>query len=228
MFGDMLNFILDPANWSGVDGIPNRVGEHLYYSFLALGIGAIVAVPVGIYVGHTGRGSVIAVGAANVLRALPSLGLMTFLVLIMGLGLLPPLLALTALAIPPLLAGVYSGIENVSRSTVDAARAMGMTESRIITRVELPIALPLIVSGLRSAMLQVIATAMIAAYVNLGGLGRYIFDGLAVYDYGRMMVGAVLVTLSALAMDAVLAGIGMLTVPGKIQSILLRKRMEIV
>lgn len=226
MLGDMLNFISDSANWVGTRGIPVRVAEHLWYSVLAVLIGALVAVPVGTYVGHTGRGSVVVVGAANVLRALPSLGLMTFLVLMMGLGILPPVLALVALAIPPLLAGVYSGIENVDRATVDAARAMGMRESQIIWQVELPIAMPLIVAGLRNAMLQVIATAMIAAYVNLGGIGRYIFDGLAVYDYGRMIVGALLVTLLALAVDGVLAGVGACVVPGK--PILRLKKTEFV
>ncbi|WP_427869835.1 ABC transporter permease [Leucobacter luti] len=208
MFADMLAFFTDPANWAGGDGIPMRVLEHLWYSALAVGIGALVAVPIGILIGHTGRGVVLAVGAANVLRALPSLGLMTLLVLLMGLGLFPPVLALVALAIPPILAGVYSGIAGVDRSTVDSARAMGMRESQIITKVEIPIALPLIVSGLRNAMLQVIATAMIAAFVNLGGIGRFIFDGLAVYDYGRMLVGAVLVTLLALAVDGALALVG--------------------
>ena len=208
MFADMLAFFTDPANWAGGDGIPMRVLEHLWYSVLAVGIGALVAVPIGILIGHTGRGVVLAVGAANVLRALPSLGLMTLLVLLMGLGLFPPVLALVALAIPPILAGVYSGIAGVDRSTVDSARAMGMRESQIITKVEIPIALPLIISGLRNAMLQVIATAMIAAFVNLGGIGRFIFDGLAVYDYGRMLVGAVLVTLLALAVDGALALVG--------------------
>lgn len=215
MLADMFQYFANGANWLGSEGIFSRMSEHLWYSVLAVVIGALIAVPVGILIGHTGRGAVIAVGAANVLRALPSLGLMTLLVLLMGLGLLPPVLALVALAIPPLLAGVYSGIENVERSTVDAARAMGMRESQIILKVELPIAMPLMLAGLRNAMLQVIATAMIAAYVNLGGIGRYIFDGLAVYDYGRMLVGAVLVTALALLVDGVLAFVGTLVVPGK-------------
>lgn len=215
MFADMMNFLLEWSNWTGSGGLFVRVLEHLWYSVLAVGIAAAIAFPVGILIGHTGRGGIIAVGAANVVRALPSLGLMTLLVLIMGLGIMPPVLALVALAIPPLLAGVYSGIENVERNTVDAARAMGMKEWQIIFQCELPIALPLIVAGIRNAMLQVIATAMIAAYVNLGGVGRYIFDGLAVYDYGRMMVGAVMVTLLALVVDGVLAALGAMVVPGK-------------
>lgn len=215
MFGDMIAYFADPANWTGSAGILVRLQEHLWYSVLAVAIAALVAVPIGLLIGHTGRGTVIAVGAANVLRALPSLGLMTLLVLLLGLGLMPPVLALVALAVPPLLAGTYSGVANVDRATVDAARAMGMRERQIVFGVEVPVAMPLIVAGLRGAVLQVVATATIAAYVNLGGIGRYIFDGLAVYDYGRVLVGALLVTLLALLVDGVLAWLGRLVVPGR-------------
>lgn len=215
MFNEMLAYFLDPANWVGSASIPARVGEHLWYSLLAVALAAVVAFPLGLIIGHTGKGTTFIVATANVLRALPSLGLMTLLVLLMGLGLFPPVIALVVLAVPPLLAGVYSGVANVSRSTVDAARAMGMTEWQIVWQVELPNAMPLIVAGLRSAVLQVIATATIAAYVNLGGLGRYIFDGLAVTDYGRVLVGAILVTVLALVVDGLLALLGRLVVPGR-------------
>ncbi|PPG33348.1 ABC transporter permease [Pseudoclavibacter sp. RFBB5] len=214
MFNEMLSYFLDPANWVGSASIPARVGEHLWYSLLAVALAAVIAFPLGLVIGHTGKGTTFIVATANVLRALPSLGLMTLLVLLMGLGLFPPVIALVILAVPPLLAGVYSGVANVSRATVDAARAMGMTEWQIVWQVELPNAMPLIVAGLRSAVLQVIATATIAAYVNLGGLGRYIFDGLAVTDYGRVLVGAILVTLLALVVDGILALLGRLVVPG--------------
>ncbi|WP_371029078.1 ABC transporter permease [Pseudoclavibacter sp. JSM 162008] len=215
MFNEMLSYFLDPANWVGSASIPARVGEHLWYSLLAVALAAVIAFPLGLVIGHTGKGTTFIVATANVLRALPSLGLMTLLVLLMGLGLFPPVIALVILAVPPLLAGVYSGVANVSRATVDAARAMGMTEWQIVWQVELPNAMPLIVAGLRSAVLQVIATATIAAYVNLGGLGRYIFDGLAVTDYGRVLVGAILVTLLALVVDGILALLGRLVVPGR-------------
>ncbi|PPG28450.1 ABC transporter permease [Pseudoclavibacter sp. RFBG4] len=215
MFNEMLSYFLDPANWAGSSSIPARVGEHLWYSLLAVALAAVIAFPLGLVIGHTGKGTTFIVATANVLRALPSLGLMTLLVLLMGLGLFPPVIALVVLAVPPLLAGVYSGVANVSRATVDAARAMGMTEWQIVWQVELPNAMPLIVAGLRSAVLQVIATATIAAYVNLGGLGRYIFDGLAVTDYGRVLVGAVLVTGLALVVDGLLALLGRLVVPGR-------------
>lgn len=217
MFADMLRFLADGANWLGGDGILSRIAEHLGISALALLIAALIAGPIGVLIGHSGRGITLAVGALNAIRALPSLGLMTLLALFMGLGLLPPVIALVALAIPPLLAGVTSGFTSVDRPTVDAARAMGMREWQIIAQVELPLARPLIFTGLRNAALQVIATATIAAYVNLGGLGRYIFDGLAVYDYGSMLVGALLVSLLALLVDGALAGLGAIAAPGHVR-----------
>lgn len=205
MLADALAFLADGSNWIGSGGILERLWQHLGYSALAVLLGALVAVPLGLLIGHTGRGEALVVGIANTVRALPSLGLMTLLVLLMGTGLLPPIIALVALAIPPLLAGAYSGVANVDRAVVGAARSVGMTETQVLTRVEVPNAAPLIVGGLRGATLQVVSTATIAAFVNLGGLGRYIFDGLAVRDYGRVMVGALLVTLLAIALDALLA-----------------------
>ena len=213
MLADALAYFGDPANWLGRGGILARLLEHLHYTLLAVGIGALIAVPAGLVIGHTGRGATLVVGLANALRALPSLGVMTLAVLLLGLGLVPPLIALVLLAVPPLLAGVYSGIGGVDEATVDAARAMGWRERQILLGVEVPLALPLIVGGLRAATLQVLATATIAAYVNLGGLGRYVFDGLAVYDYGRVLVGAVLVTALALAVDGALALLALLVRP---------------
>ena len=205
MINDMLSYLGTATNWSGEGGIAVRLAEHLWYSFLAVLAALVVAFPLGLFIGHTGRGKVVLVTLSNVLRALPSLGIMTLLVLLMGLGLFPPLVALILIAIPPILAGVYSGVANVDPLVVDSARAIGMKDSRIILQVELPLALPLMLGGLRGAILQVIATATIAAYVNLGGLGRYIFDGLALYDYGQVLVGAVLVTALALVVDGLMA-----------------------
>lgn len=214
MFADMLAYLADGTNWAGSTGIGTRVLQHLYYSGLAVGIGALIAVPLGLVIGHTGKGEGLIVGLANTMRALPSLGLMTLLVLLMSSTLVPPITALVLLAVPPLLAGVYAGIANVDRTVVDAARAMGMTEWQILWRVEVPNALPLVIGGLRGATLQVVATATIAAFVNLGGLGRYIFDGLALYDYTRVLVGAVLVTALALVLDGLLALVVRLVQPG--------------
>jgi osmoprotectant transport system permease protein len=205
--GAVLAWLLDPAHWSGTDGIPVRLLEQLYYSVLALVIGLVVAVPVGAYVGHTGRGGFLVVGVANWLRSLPDFGLLILFVLLIGINLVPVTAALLVLAVPPLLAGTYAGISNVDRSVVDAARGMGMRERDVLLKVELPNSLPLLIGGLRSAALQVIATTAIAAYVGYGGLGRYLIDGLHRHDYIQMVSGAVLIALLALAVEGVLAGL---------------------
>ena len=198
-------FLTDPLNWSGTNGIPQRILEHLGYSALTMGIALLVAVPLGLWVGHTGRGSGVVVGLTGALRALPTLGLLTLFTLLLGLGLMPPILALVLLAVPPILSGTYSGVAAVSPALVDAARAMGMTEGQTLARVEIPVALPVILGGIRNAALQVLATVTIVAYINLGGLGRYLIDGLAVRDYSRMLASVVLVAVLALAADALLA-----------------------
>lgn len=194
-----------PGQWTKVDGIFQRIAEHLGYTGLILLIAAVIAVPIGLWVGHTGKGESIVVAVTGALRSLPTLGLLTLFALWMGLGLTAPTLALVLLAISPLLAGVYSGIAAVDPVTVDAARAQGLTEWQILTRVEIPLAAPLIFGGLRNATLQVIATVTIMAYINLGGLGRYLIDGLAVRDYPRMVAAVLLVAALALVVDAILA-----------------------
>ncbi|WP_051581224.1 ABC transporter permease [Pseudonocardia acaciae] len=205
IFAQVLGWLADPAHWKGTDGIPVRLAEQLYYSALALVVGFVIAVPVGAFVGHTGRGGFLVVGIANWLRSLPDFGLLILFVLLIGIQLLPVTAALLVLAVPPLLAGTYAGISNVDRSVVDAARGMGMRERDVLLKVELPNALPLLIGGLRSAALQVIATTAIAAYVGYGGLGRYLIDGLHRHDYTQMVGGAVLVGLLALAVEGVLA-----------------------
>ncbi|MGX1806887.1 ABC transporter permease [Nocardia sp. NPDC055321] len=214
LFADAWAFLADGANWSGPTGIGVRVLQHLWYTVLAVGLSALIAVPLGLAIGHTRRGSALIVGFANAMRALPTLGLLTFAVLGLGLGLLPPILALLTVGIPPLLAGAYAGIANVDHTVVDASRAMGMTERQVLFRVELPNALPVLLTGLRAATLQVVATATIAAYVNLGGLGRYIFDGIGLYRYDRVLVGAILVAALALILDALLAAAVWAAAPG--------------
>ena len=213
-FADAFAFIFDPGNWGGSGGIADRIGEHLWYSVLSVAVAALIAVPLGLAIGHFRRGEAIVVGIVNALRSVPSLGVLTYFVLLIGLGLRPPVVALVLLAIPPLLAGTYSGIANVDRAVVDAARAMGMTEGQVLFRVEVPNALPLILGGLRNATLQVVATATIAAYVTLGGLGRYIFDGLSSRDYGTVVAGAILVAALALVVDALLAAAVWASAPG--------------
>lgn len=212
---ETIDWFGDSANWSGDDGVPNRLLEHLGYSTLTVGIAAVIAVPLGLWIGHTGRMRGIAIGITGALRALPTLGLLTWFVLITGIGLTAPIAALAILAVPPLLAGTYSGLESVERDTIDAARAMGMTEWQILARVEIPLALPLIVGGIRSAVLQVVATATVAAYVGLGGLGRYLIDGQALSDYPQMVSGSILVIALALALDAVFVGLQKIAVGGR-------------
>lgn len=214
LFSEAFSYIVDGTNWAGPTGIGARLVEHMWYSLLAVLLSAVIAVPIGLLIGHLRRGEALIVGLVNALRSLPTLGVLVFLVLVIGLGLIPPIIALVLLGIPPLLAGTYSGIANVDANVVDAARAMGMTETQVLLRVEIPNALPLILGGLRNTTLQIIATATVAAYVNLGGLGRYIFDGLALYDYGRVLVGAILVAVLTLVVDGLLAIAVWTSVPG--------------
>jgi osmoprotectant transport system permease protein len=205
LVASIVEWLTDPAHWTGAGSIPLRLAEHLYFSALALLVALLIALPIGVVVGHTGRGSFLIVGLANGLRSLPELGLLTLLVLGMGIGLVPVTIALAVLGIPPLLAGAYAGVRNVDRSVVDAARGVGMTESQVLVKVELPNALPLILGGLRAGALQVIATAAVAAYVSFGGLGRFLIDGLRTRDYPQMAAGAVLVAVLALTVEAILA-----------------------
>jgi osmoprotectant transport system permease protein len=209
----VLAWLTDPANWHGAEGIPLRVWEHVYYSAIAIAVAAVIAIPVGLWVGHTGRGRFLAVNLSGGLRAVPSLGLLFAVIMIVGphLGggdagvLLPCELVLVILAIPPILAGAYAGVEQVEPAARDAARGMGMRGSQVLWQVEVPCAMPLIASGLRSSALQVVATATLAATVGLGGLGRFLIDGLAVRDYAQMAGGAVLVAALALLVDLLAA-----------------------
>lgn len=204
---DTIDWLTDPINRTGPDGFVHRLVEHLGYTAETIAIAAVIAIPIGLWIGHTGRFRSAAVAITGAFRALPTLGLLIMIVLFLGIGLTPTLIALTVLAVPPLLAGAYSGLETVDRQTIDAARAMGMTELQILRKVEIPLALPIIVGGFRSAVLQVVATATVAAYVGLGGLGRYLIDGQAISDYAQMAGGSVLVIALALVLDALFASL---------------------
>ncbi|MFJ8047226.1 ABC transporter permease [Streptomyces luteogriseus] len=199
---NVLNFVnaffSDSAHWHGYDGIPQRLLEHVQYSALALVLAAAIGLPVGLLTGHTGKGGNALAFIATAARALPSFGLLVLIVIMMGFGLLPVMIPLVVLAVPPILVTTYEAVRTVDPSPVDAARGMGMHESRILFQVELPVALPLILSGLRSAAIQIVSTATIAAYVSLGGLGRYIVDGLYQRDYEKVVGGATLVAVVAL------------------------------
>lgn len=220
--GVIWDYLGNGSHWSGPEGVPARVVEHLEYTFLALAFVCLIALPLGLFVGHTGRGSVAIAGTANALRALPDFGLLVYVVLLIsgrlpaGLAyLLPSVLVLVILGIPAVLSATYAGIQAVDPAARDAAKGMGMTGSQVLWRVEVPNALPLILSGVRSSMLQIVATATIAAYVSLGGLGRFIIDGQSQRDYSQMAAGAVLVGLLAIVLDLLVAGIQRLVVsPG--------------
>lgn len=207
-FVDAFAWLFDPANWSGTGGITTRILEHIWYCVLALVLAVIIAIPAGLFIGHTGKGRAFAIGLTGALRALPSLGLLTLLAVTLSLGLrlaiVPSTIVLAILAIPPLLAASYSGVEAVDGDIVDGARATGLNEWQIVGRVEVPLASPLLVGGLRSAMLQVIATATLSAFLGLGGLGRFILDGQAVADYTQMLGGAILVIALALIADGLI------------------------
>jgi osmoprotectant transport system permease protein len=202
---EAISYLLTAGNWTGPVGLATRIAEHLQYTALAVGGSALIAVPLGMLIGHTGRGTLLVVGLVNGLRALPTLGVLLLGVLIFGLGLGPPLVALMLLGVPSLLAGTYAGIASVEPTVIDAARAMGMTEAQVLLRVEVPNAMPLILGGLRNATLQVVATATVAAYASLGGLGRYLIDGIKMREFQLALVGALMVAALALILDGLLA-----------------------
>jgi osmoprotectant transport system permease protein len=206
-------WIFDPAHHGGEAGIGNRVLQHLGITLVVMAIASIIAIPLGYVIGHTGRGRTLVVALSGGVRALPTLGLITLIALSVGIGFTAPVIALVILAIPSILAGAYSGFEAVDRRTIDAARAVGMTEWQIVARVEIPLGLPLLIGGLRSATLQVIATATLADYVGAGGLGRYIFQGQATNNYPMMLAGSILVIAVALVSEGLFSILQRAVVP---------------
>jgi osmoprotectant transport system permease protein len=207
------DWLKQPAQWHGSGGIPVRILEQLGYTALALLVAALIAVPLGILIGHTGRGALAVVNVANAWRAIPTLGLLVLLTIWLGFNVLAWLIPLVVLGIPPILVNVYEGVAGVDPELKDAAKGMGMTPWQQIRKVEVPVAMPLIVLGLRTGAIFVVATATIAAYIGLGGLGRYIIDGLAVSNYGEVAGGALFVVLLALAVQALLNGVRRAAVP---------------
>lgn len=213
LFSEALAWILDAAHWNGDGSIPQRLAETLQSAGISLLIVAVIAIPVGFAIGHTGRGRSAAILISNIARALPTLGLLSLLVLLMGIGLVPVIVVLVILGIPPMLAGAYAGVESVDRQTIDAARAIGMTEWQIITRVELPLAANLVLGGIRSTALQLIATAVVASYFQSNGLGYFIVQGLSSGNFVEMLAGALLITVLVLILDGLLALVQRLAVP---------------
>ncbi|HSR27030.1 MAG TPA: ABC transporter permease, partial [Actinomycetes bacterium] len=204
VIADVVSWLTDPAQWSGPDGIPVRTLQHLWYSLLATAIAAAVALPIGIFIGHTGRGALFAVNLTNLGRAIPSLGIIILMFTLVGFGLVPVLVALIALAVPPIVTNSYIGIRSVDRDVREAAEGMGMRGRQVLWQVELPVATPLIMAGVRTSTVQVVATATLAAFVGLGGLGRYLIDGLSQRDLPQVVGGAILVAVLSLATELVL------------------------
>ena len=203
----------DPGRWSGADGIPQRLVEHVQLSAESVAIGALIALPIGIALGHYGRFGNLAINISNVGRALPSFGILVIAFQVFGLGDFPIVLSLTALAIPPMLTNSYVALREVDPDVTDAARGMGYRELAQVLRVELPLAVPLVMAGVRTSAVQVVATATLAALISGGGFGRYIIDGLAQQDFTKLFAGAVLVGLLAVATELSLSGLERVLVP---------------
>lgn len=220
LFADALAWLFSPERLQGQYALPVLLGQHLLYTVISVAVAAAIALPAGWLIGHTGKGREIAVAISGAARAVPSFGLLVLLVLLLGV-LQTPLAAVITfvlLAIPSLLAGAYTGFEAIDRRTIDAARAVGMTEWQIFTKVELPLGMPLLVGGIRSALLQVIATVTIGAYVNLGGLGWPIIQGIPLRRFDQVLAGALLVAVLALIVDLLLAVLQRAVVPVGIRS----------
>jgi osmoprotectant transport system permease protein len=202
----------DPAHWRGANGIPTRVLEHVEISAAAVAVALVLAVPIGLLVGHARRSEFIAVSIANLGRAIPSFAILSIVFQLMltyfrgaAFGFWPTVVSLFLLAVPPILTNTYVGVQGVEADVVEAARGMGMGEGQILARVELPLAIPLMVAGIRTAAVQVVATATLAALIAGGGLGRYIIDGFAQGDDPKVYAGAILVALLAIVTEALFA-----------------------
>lgn len=204
--GETIDWFLDPANWSGINGIPNRMWEHIQMSVLALVIASLIAIPAAVYLAHRRMGGSFVVAAVNIGRSIPSLAVVAVALPItirmgLGFGFWPTILALLFLAIPPLFSNAHAGVSGVDTAVVDAANGMGMKDFQVMVRIELPLAMPVLIAGARIAAVQVVATATLGALVAWGGLGRYIIDGFATRDTAEVVGGGILVALLALVTE---------------------------
>ncbi|MET9509776.1 ABC transporter permease subunit [Streptomyces flavidovirens] len=204
-FSAAWDWLTSAANWSGEGGIWNRLGEHLFLTVVCLLLSCLIALPVALVLGHLGKGGALAVNTSNVGRAVPTFAVLVLLLLtpVGRHGQWPTITALVLLAVPPLLTNAYVGMRGVDRDTVRAARGMGMTGGQLLWRVEVPLALPLILTGVRVAAVQLVATATIAALAGGGGLGRIITAGFNLASTPQVVAGAVLVALFALLVEGV-------------------------
>jgi osmoprotectant transport system permease protein len=223
--GDVFDFLTNSDQWHGDESIPRLLGQHLQLTVVSVLVAALVALPIGVLLGHVRTGGAIAVNIANIGRALPALALLILAAQWVGLGdptgiltpveSVPAFIAMFALALPPMLANAYVGMAQVDDDIRESARGMGMNGREMVWRVELPNAVPLVMAGVRTATVAVVATATLAAYVDAGGLGRYIVDGFAVNDNVRVFAGGFLVALLAIVLELLLALVQrLLTSPG--------------
>jgi osmoprotectant transport system permease protein len=223
--GDAVVYLNDPFNWTNPTGILHLLGQHLRISAVATAVAAVVAVPVGALLGHSGRGGGFVVALSNVSRAVPTLALLTlFAVTPIGFGPTATTIALALFAIPPILTNTYVGFRGVDRDVVEASRAMGMSPGQVVRRAELPLAAPLLMTGIRTAAVQVVATATLAALVAGGGLGEIINLGFGQQDYGQVLAGAILVAALAVLTELVLAVLAWALTPGQARFPLRRVR----
>jgi osmoprotectant transport system permease protein len=226
--GEVARWFADPAHWQGANGIPTRLEEHVLMSLIATAVAALVALPIGLLLGHYGVGGAIAINISNIGRALPSFAILVLLVQLVGIGAIPAFIALVALAIPPIVTNSFVGMRDVDPELRDAARGLGFRESRTLLRVELPNAMPVVMAGIRTAGVQVVATATLAALVGWGGLGRYIVDGIANRNFVEVFAGAVLVALLAAAAEIGLAVLQYVFTPAGLRSRIKQERQAAV
>lgn len=215
------DWLTTDGNWQGESGVWHRLGEHLYFTGATLAVACLIALPLALWLGHLGKGGALAVNISNVGRAVPTLAVLVLLTLTpLGQhGDLPTLIALVLFAVPPLLTNAYIGMREVDRSVVEAARGMGMSGGQVFRKVELPLAYPLVMTGVRSAAVQVVATATLAAMAGEGGLGRIITAGFNLQNTPQVVAGAFLVALLALLVEGVLVAAGRVCDPSPVSRI---------
>ena len=225
-------WVTAPEHWTGSNGIPNRLAEHMLISAATTLAAVAIALPIGVYAGHTGRGGFVAINVANFGRAIPSLALLALMLpfalsLRLGLGFWPTFIALVPLGIPPTLTNSYVGVREVDRDVVEAARGMGLRDRQVLRNVELPLAAPLIIAGVRNSAVAIVATATLGALVAGGGLGRYIVDGIALQDYPRVFVGALLVALLSIIVEITFGAFERFTVSSGLRTAAAEASVEI-
>jgi osmoprotectant transport system permease protein len=209
----VVDWFTTASHWQGDAGALHRLTEHVVMSFGAVAVAAALALPLGIWLGHTGRGAAVAINVSNVGRAIPSFAILVLAAQVVGIGWKPAFVALVALAAPPMVTNAYVGLRDVDPDVKESARGMGMSGWQSLWRVELPVSLPLVMAGIRTSAVEVVATATLAALVAWGGLGRFIVDGISQRDFVQVFAGAVLVALLSILTELMLAGLQRLIVP---------------